>query len=441
MNRCYAKMATSSQREGGREPSPPTPGQPLTEKKHQTSDNDIQKLFGHHKERPNEPHGWSSTWKQPPHVKEQDMELKITHDGERHSRPEEADLSTFPLTGVSVKTEDHEDKPPESLRWLCPSDVEQLTGFQKEYPPRPQCGTSTLKQEVPQPLQVKEEEEELWITQEGECFIGLKETDVTKLPLTVVSVKTEDHEDEPLESSSEENMTTEADGDHCGGSQADNLLAPLSDSDDTTSHSADDTQEPLSSDTDWEGDMRTQTDDNRSKKKTGTKHFTCSVCAKTFSRQSNLTQHMLMHTGERPFACSLCGKSYSYRKSLTYHMLTHTAEKPLSCSLCGHRFTQKSSMISHMRRHTIEKPFGCSVCGKRFPTKTRLVAHKKTHRGQTLFSCSVCGKNYTYKYLSKFHMIMHSKEDACQEEEEEEESASDNQPKHYWNQKGFEWSF
>nr|XP_057937928.1 major centromere autoantigen B-like isoform X2 [Doryrhamphus excisus] len=132
------------------------------------------------------------------------------------------------------------------------------------------------EEEEPQPPYVKEEEEELWITQEGEHLLGPEEADLTRLPLTGVSVKTDDHEDKPPESSqlhhspSEEmreaepscssslqHMTTEADGDHCGGSQADNLLAPLSDSDDTTSHSPEDedgdyNQESLSSDTDCE---------------------------------------------------------------------------------------------------------------------------------------------------------------------------------------------
>ncbi|XP_054642503.1 myb-like protein X isoform X5 [Dunckerocampus dactyliophorus] len=152
------------------------------------------------------------------------------------------------------------------------------------------------EEEEPQPTYVKEEEEELSITQEGEHLLGPEEADHGRLPLTGVSVKTEDPEDKPPESSqlhhspSEEmreaepscssslqHMTTEADGDHCGGSQTDNLLAPLSDSDDTTSHSPegednDFTQESLSSDTDCEGDMMTHTGNKHSessKKKTG----------------------------------------------------------------------------------------------------------------------------------------------------------------------------
>ncbi|XP_054629692.1 zinc finger protein 135-like [Dunckerocampus dactyliophorus] len=522
MNHCCAKMATSSQREGGSESAPQTPSTSSTEKKPPTAD--VQQLIGHHKEYPNEPQEGTSTLKQEDspfsHVKEEEEELWITQEREHRLGPEEDDLTKLPLTGFSVKTEDHEDKPLQSLGMLCPSDVLQLIGHQKEHPSQPQWGSSTLKQEDPQPAHVKEEEEELWTMQEGECLLGLEEADLTKLPLTDVCVKTEDHEDKPPESSqlhhspSEENrgaeppsssrssqhMTTEADGDHCGGSQANNLLAPLSDSDDTASHSSededrDDTQEPLSSDADFEGDTRTLSGNKHpgcSKKKTGKTCFTCSFCGKSCSRKGHLTCHLLKHTGEKPFSCSVCPKSFAYKTSLTHHMLKHRGEKPYSCSVCAKNFSYKTSLTHHMLKHTGEKPFSCSVCaknfayktnltyhmmkhtgekpfscsvcaekfsykgslthhmlkhtgekpyvysvvGERFPPKTHTVSHVTTHTEQKLFSCSICGKNYSYKYLLNVHMIMHSKEKGRQEG-----SVLDSQPKHYWNQKGFEWSF
>ncbi|XP_061735986.1 involucrin-like isoform X2 [Nerophis ophidion] len=57
------------------------------------------------------------------------------------------------------------------------------------------------EEEDPQPPHIKEEEEEVWVSQEGECLLGQEEADVSKFPLTVVSVKTEEHEDEAAESS------------------------------------------------------------------------------------------------------------------------------------------------------------------------------------------------------------------------------------------------
>ncbi|XP_061750721.1 uncharacterized protein LOC133549323 isoform X2 [Nerophis ophidion] len=116
-------------------------------------------------------------------------------------------------------------------------DVQQLMSNPEEVSPQ-SGGSSTLKQETPQPPCIKKEEEELCITQEGECLLGREEADYTKFPLTVVSVKTEDDEEKP---------------------QVDNLLAPLSDSE-----AEEEAEEPLSSDTDCEGDMRTHTDNKHS---------------------------------------------------------------------------------------------------------------------------------------------------------------------------------
>ncbi|XP_061880671.1 uncharacterized protein LOC133632314 isoform X2 [Entelurus aequoreus] len=124
-------------------------------------------------------------------------------------------------------------------------DVQQLIGHPEELLPL-SGGSSIFMHEVSQHTHVKKEEEEIWITQEGECLLGPHEADLTKLPLTVVSVKTEDDEEKP---------------------QVDNLLAPLSDSE-----PEEEVEVTLSSDTDCEGITGTHTDDKRSwcsKKKRG----------------------------------------------------------------------------------------------------------------------------------------------------------------------------
>ncbi|XP_061880646.1 uncharacterized protein LOC133632301 isoform X3 [Entelurus aequoreus] len=254
---CYAKMATSCKREHEREYS--------------SKSEDVQQLIAHPEELPPLLHGEASTLKQeasqPPHIKEEEEERWITQEGACLVGPEEeADLTKLPLTVVSVKTEDDEEKP-QVNNFLAPqsesehedevevtlssdtdcegvwnnkhsecsekkTDVQQLIGHSEELPSQP---------ERPRPPHVKEEEEELWITEEA---------DLTKLPLTVVSVKTEEHEEKP---------------------QQDNILAPVSDSE-----AEDDVEEPLSSDTDCEGDMRTHTDNKhsgRSKKKRGLNIF------------------------------------------------------------------------------------------------------------------------------------------------------------------------
>ncbi|XP_061880445.1 zinc finger protein 771-like [Entelurus aequoreus] len=356
-------------------------------------------------------------YQQPPHIKEENEELRTNLEVKCLQGLEEADLIKLPPTGVSVKTDDHEEQPPESSQLRISPNIQQLFCHQ-ERPRKLQGGRSSLEQEDPQPPHFKEEEEDLWITQEGKYILGPQEADLTKLPLTVVSVKIEDDEDD---------------------AQADHLLAPMSDSEDTASHSPEDedTQEPLSSDTGCEGDIGTQTD-KRSKKKTvkkrvscsvcdkrfpfkrdltphmrthtGEKPFSCSVCGKGFSRKGNLARHMQTHTREKPFICSVCGKSFSHKHNLTQHVWTHTGEKSFSCSVCGQRFCQKSNMVIHMRTHTGEKSFGCSVCGQRFSQKSNMEIHMRTHTGEKPFDCLVCGNKFTLKSNLTRHMQIHTRE-------------------------------
>ncbi|XP_072770500.1 uncharacterized protein [Nerophis lumbriciformis] len=241
---------------------------------------------------------------QPPHLKEEEKEVWISQEGECVVGQEEDDVSKFPLTVVSVKTEEHEDKAPESSHLHHSPNVQQPLHIKKE-------------EDDPQPTHIKEEAEDPHMKEEEEeeCVVGQEEDDVSKFPLTVVSVKTEEHEDKAPESSqlhhspnvqrvsagsheeewhtsvgqkelqapshikeeqlhdedeaqslqlhhsqSEENRgaelvsqhITEADGEHCEDikSEPDSIFAPLSDMDHMMSHSSDHSdhiQKPLES--------------------------------------------------------------------------------------------------------------------------------------------------------------------------------------------------
>ncbi|XP_061784362.1 uncharacterized protein [Nerophis lumbriciformis] len=165
---------------------------------------------------------------QPPNIKEEEEEVWITQEGECRLGQEASDLSKFPLTVVSVKTEEHEDKPPESSQLhhspehLLPEEEER--SFRKEQG-LPQLSHIKDEDDAPETLHykkeakdlltyhIKDEEKEHSISQEGEHFEGLKEFSVTGVP-----VKSEDDEvkgeSEEKSSSSTQHMTTETDGDH-----------------------------------------------------------------------------------------------------------------------------------------------------------------------------------------------------------------------------------
>ncbi|XP_061747336.1 gastrula zinc finger protein XlCGF48.2-like [Nerophis ophidion] len=246
---------------------------------------------------------------------------------------------------------------------------------------------------------IKEEQEEHSISQEGDQFEGLVE-----FPVTGVLVKSEDdevkgeseekREAEPPSSSSTQHMTTEADGDHCGGSQADKLLAPLSDSEDTTSHSPD-------TDEDSKDDKTCHTDNT---------HLNCSLCDKKFKTHIHLKRHMKTHTGKKPFSCSICGLSFTRKDNMKDHTTTHKGEKPFSCSLCDSRYARSRDLKKHLKRHTGENLFKCSVCNSSFVEDEHLKRHMRTHTGEKPFTCSLCSKGFAQSQNLKVHMRTHTGE-------------------------------
>ncbi|XP_061749975.1 zinc finger protein 771-like [Nerophis ophidion] len=342
---------------------------------------------------------------QPPRIKEEEEELWITQEEECLLGQEEADLTKFPLTVVSVKTEDHEEKPPEcSQLHHSQTVVRNITLGSGTGPPgrgRRIHSPPTVTKEHGEPQEDKEE-----------------------FPLTVLIVKNEDKESEseekreaePPSRSSTQHMTTEADEDHCGGSPADKLLAPLSDSDETTSHSPDTDDEDLNAD---KARMKCYYCDKtfshrRNLKKhtrihTGYKPYSCSICGKDFTQRQHLKTHKRTHTGEKPFMCSVCCKRFSLKENLKTHTRIHTGEKRFSCPFCGKAFIQNSDLKIHTRIHTGEKPYSCPSCDKGFADRSTLVRHMRTHTEKAL-SCSVCSKRFSRRENLTVHARRHTGE-------------------------------
>ncbi|XP_061746150.1 oocyte zinc finger protein XlCOF7.1-like [Nerophis ophidion] len=212
---------------------------------------------------------------QPPHIKEEEEEVWITQEEECLLGQEEADLSKFPLTVVSVKTEEHEDKPPESSQLHHSPNVQQVSAeSHEEIPSKQQEWSSSVGQKKLEPTPI-EEEEELW----------------EQLP----SLKEVNDEDDI-------------------NSEPDSIFAPLSDMDDMMSDLSDHSdhiQKHLESKNDSKGDTRHHTNN---------KHFDCTECGKSFRWKSDFTRHMRIHTGEKPFTCFVCKKSFSIKRDMNTHI-------------------------------------------------------------------------------------------------------------------------
>nr|XP_040044143.1 zinc finger protein 664-like isoform X1 [Gasterosteus aculeatus aculeatus] len=136
---------------------------------------------------------------------------------------------------------------------------------------------------------------------------------------------------------------------------------------------------------------------------TGEKPYSCIICGKTFCRLSSLTSHKITHSGEKPYSCSACGKTFSWLSVLKRHKRTHSGEKPYSCITCGKTFSRPSSLTSHKRIHTGEKPYSCITCGKTFSRPSSLTSHKRIHTGEKPYSCKICKSGFR----SSSNLVVH----------------------------------
>ncbi|XP_060915241.1 zinc finger protein 32-like [Labrus mixtus] len=340
------------------------------------------------------------------------------------------------------------------------SDIQLLMVRKEEVPLEQERGSSLNHEDSPEPPHIKEEQEELWSSQEREQLQGPEEADISMVTFFPVPVKTEEDDGEKpqslqlLENQTEESrdiehLKTETDGEDCGGSEPDrdfnpdSHLQPVSPENTSllTGSDTDDSGDWEESDEPQEGlnplqnkdvpvnDMKCNTGNTSvsssecatsfGQKKQLRKHdrihtrgkrFGCSVCGKRFSGNVDLQRHSFVHTGEKPLSCSVCGKRFSHSGDLNRHSVVHTGEKPFSCKLCEKRFTQSGTLKQHSAVHTGEKLFICEVCGKRFTHNGDLKRHSAVHTGEKLFSCEVCGKRFTQSCDLKRHSSVHSGE-------------------------------
>lgn len=171
-------------------------------------------------------------------------------------------------------------------------------------------------------------------------------------------------------------------------------------------------------------DVQNQSTFNKHIKSHGEFRYQCSVCSRWFEKRHQLNIHQKTHSGTKSFTCSLCEKRFTSQTNLGRHIrVIHKPQNHHTCSTCQKTFDQLASLRLHQSVHEAERKFGCDICNQKFKSEINLKLHKKRHlpteiRLKRKYSppkktyksplklcvCTECGKRFTSIAMLRSHM-------------------------------------
>jgi len=129
----------------------------------------------------------------------------------------------------------------------------------------------------------------------------------------------------------------------------------------------------------------------KSKLQVEKKSFECSVCGKSFKRESNLRQHKELHKNFRKkmYYCAICKCTFSSLSSLQRHY-----RSPLHA---------RNERLDEVR---MRSQYFCDTCNISFANTTNFRRHMKKHENPDKFKCQYCDKGFSFIQERRQHIMM-----------------------------------
>ncbi|GJQ67475.1 putative metal ion binding protein [Trypoxylus dichotomus] len=112
---------------------------------------------------------------------------------------------------------------------------------------------------------------------------------------------------------------------------------------------------------------------------TATNPYECNKCKRAFSRSSELSKHIQIHTDQLQFSCSYCRRLFKHKRSRDRHTKLHTGDKKYKCTQCESAFARSDHLKIHMKTHDNKKPHQCELCNRGYNTAAALASHQQHH--------------------------------------------------------------
>lgn len=116
----------------------------------------------------------------------------------------------------------------------------------------------------------------------------------------------------------------------------------------------------------------------------------CSECSKMFPTKQKMHRHKWIHR-KKAFSCEVCATSFLLQIELDNHRLSeHAEQKKYMCSECGKSFASRQGLWEHNRLHdsSNQVPYNCGECGKTISSRQGYLIHLRTHTGEKPFLCT-----------------------------------------------------